>query len=595
MNYENINILYVEDDKSVIEFIKIIFKKNNIKNVSYALNGEEGLSLYRKNSYDLVITDMHMPIMDGFRLIENIRQINPQQVFMMITATDNKDDLIKAIQFRINYFIEKPIKPKIFTEVLFDCVSFINQKKELILSNLLLKQYKHAIDASTILSKADIKGRITYVNDQFCKFSQYNEEELIGKPHSMLRDPNMPSSTFKDLWTTIKAKKQWKGTIRNRAKDGSIYIVDALIIPIMDENNDIIEYIGIRHDITENEQYKDLLKTELDITSKGLGEKMHLLSEYEKVINESSTVSRTDLKGKITYINDKFCTLNGYKKEEIIGKNHNILRSPDTPKKFFKELWDTIQSKKVWQGIFKNITKDGSITYMDTTIVPILDIDGEIIEYMSIRHNVTQLVNLRQEIEDTQKEVVFTMGAIGESRSKETGNHVKRVAEYSYLLARLAGIDDKQAELLKLASPMHDIGKVGIPDAILNKPGKLTFEEFEIMKTHAIKGYEMLQGSNRDILKISAIVAYEHHEKWDGSGYPNAVKGEDIHIFGRITAICDVFDALGSNRAYKKAWSLEKILELFREQKGKHFDPNLIDLFFDNLNDFLIIRDRYVD
>jgi len=595
MKYENFKILYVEDDKSIIEFVKMIFKKNKITNVTYALNGAKGVELYSENKYDLVITDMHMPIMDGFGVIENIRKINPKQVFMMITAADNKDDLIRAIQLRINYFIEKPIKPKKFTEILLECMDFIKQTQELKLSNTLLNQYKEAIDASTILSKSDKKGRITYVNKQFCKLSQYSESELLGKPHSMLRDPNMPASTFKDLWKTIQLKKQWKGTIRNRAKDGSIYIVDALIIPIMDENNEIIEYIGIRHDITENEQYKDLLKNELDITSKGLDEKMHLISEYERVINESSTVSRTDLKGRITYINDKFCTLNEYTKEEILGKGHNILRSPDTPKQFFKELWDTIQSKKVWQGIFKNVTKNGNIKYMDTTIVPILDVEGKIIEYMSIRHDVTQLVNLRQEIEDTQKEVVFTMGAIGESRSKETGNHVKRVAEYSYLLAILSGIDKKEAELLKLASPMHDIGKVGIPDSILNKPGKLTVEEFEIMKTHAFKGYEMLKGSNRDILKISSIVAYEHHEKWDGTGYPNSLKGEEIHIYGRITAICDVFDALGSNRAYKKAWNLEQILELFKEQKGKHFDPRLIDLFFENLDKFISIRDRYVD
>ena len=595
MGYEKIKILYVDDDKSVIEFIKIIFKKHNIINVTYARDGQEGLDLYKKNQYDLVITDMHMPVMDGFRLIENIRQFNPKQIFIMVTATDNKEDLVKAIQFRINYFIEKPIAPKEFISVLLESFDLIKEKKELILSNALLKQYKHAIDESTILSKADLKGRITYVNQQFCKLSQYEEKELIGKPHSILRDPNMPSSTFKQLWSNLKAKKQWKGVIKNRAKDGTIYIVDALIIPIMDDENNVLEYIGIRHDITENEQYKDLLKQELDITTQGLDEKRHLLTEYERVINESSTVSRTDLNGNITYVNDKFCQLNGYKKEEILGRNHNILRSPDTPKEFFKELWDTIQSKNIWQGIFKNRTKDGSITYMDTTIVPILDIDNEIIEYMSIRHNVTQLVNLRQEIEDTQKEVVFTMGAIGESRSKETGNHVKRVAEYSYLLARLAGVDEREAQLLKLASPMHDIGKVGIPDAILNKPGKLTVEEFEIMKTHATLGYEMLQGSSREILKISAIVAYEHHEKWDGSGYPNGHKGSDIHIYGRITAICDVFDALGSSRAYKKAWQLDKILALFKEQRAKHFDPMLIDIFFEHLDDFLVIRDKYID
>ena len=204
-------------------------------------------------------------------------------------------------------------------------------------------------------------------------------------------------------------------------------------------------------------------------------------------------------------------------------------------------------------------------------------------------------LSLEKEIEDTQKEVVFTMGAIGESRSKETGNHVKRVAEYSKILALKYGLTQEEAELLKQASPMHDIGKVGIADAILNKPAKLTLDEFEKMKEHAVLGYEMLKNSNRPLLKLASTVAYEHHEKWDGSGYPQGLKGEDIAISGRITAIADVFDALGSSRIYKKAWDDEKIFNLFKEEKGKHFDPNLIDIFFDNLDEFLKIRDTFKD
>ena len=144
-----------------------------------------------------------------------------------------------------------------------------------------------------------------------------------------------------------------------------------------------------------------------------------------------------------------------------------------------------------------------------------------------------------------------------------------------------------------MASPMHDIGKVGIPDSILNKPGKLTPEEFEVMKTHSTLGYEMLRHSERAILKASSIVAYTHHEKWDGSGYPNALKGEDIHIFGRITAIADVFDALGHDRVYKKAWEMGKILKLFKNERAKHFDPTLVDLFFEHLDQFLKIKKEF--
>ena len=204
-------------------------------------------------------------------------------------------------------------------------------------------------------------------------------------------------------------------------------------------------------------------------------------------------------------------------------------------------------------------------------------------------------VKLMQEVQETQREVVFTMGAVGESRSKETGNHVKRVAEYSKILALACGLNDEEAELLKQASPMHDIGKVAIPDAILNKPGRFNDAEREIMNTHAELGYAMTNTSVRPLLKAASIVAHEHHEKWDGTGYPQGISGEDIHIYGRITAIADVFDALGSDRVYKKAWNDEKILKLFKEESGKHFDPNLIELFFEKLDDIFKIRDKFKD
>jgi len=202
---------------------------------------------------------------------------------------------------------------------------------------------------------------------------------------------------------------------------------------------------------------------------------------------------------------------------------------------------------------------------------------------------------LTEEIEDTQREVVFTMGAIGESRSKETGNHVKRVAEYSKILGLAYGLSSEEAELLKQASPMHDIGKIAIPDAILKKPGRFNAEEREIMNTHAELGYNMTKNSDRPLLKAASIVAYEHHEKWDGTGYPRGISGEDIHIYGRITAIADVFDALGSDRVYKKAWSDDRIFKLFHEEDGKHFDPKLIKLFFKNIDEILKVRSTFKD
>nr|WP_275900941.1 HD domain-containing phosphohydrolase [Paenibacillus periandrae] len=202
---------------------------------------------------------------------------------------------------------------------------------------------------------------------------------------------------------------------------------------------------------------------------------------------------------------------------------------------------------------------------------------------------------LSNEIEETQKEIIFTMGEIGESRSKETGNHVKRVAEYSYILAKQLGMSHEEAELLKIASPMHDIGKVAIPDSVLKKPGKLTDEEFDIMKAHTNIGYGLLKNSTRRILKTAAIVAHQHHEKWNGRGYPQGIQGEEIHIYGRITAIADVFDALGSERVYKQAWELDRILNLFKEERGQHFDPMVVDAFMAQLPEILKVRELYSD
>jgi response regulator RpfG family c-di-GMP phosphodiesterase len=146
-----------------------------------------------------------------------------------------------------------------------------------------------------------------------------------------------------------------------------------------------------------------------------------------------------------------------------------------------------------------------------------------------------------------------------------------------------------------MASPMHDIGKVAILDEVLKKPGKLTEEDFDIMKYHTNIGYNLLKNSTRHILKTAAIVAYQHHEKWNGKGYPCGIKGEDIHIYGRITAIADVFDALGSERVYKKAWELDRILNLFKEERGQHFDPRVVDVFFEQLPNIVKVRDAYSD
>lgn len=200
-------------------------------------------------------------------------------------------------------------------------------------------------------------------------------------------------------------------------------------------------------------------------------------------------------------------------------------------------------------------------------------------------------IHLNELITGSQKEIIYRLGEVVESRSSETGYHIKRVAHYSELLATLVGLSREEAELIKTASPMHDIGKIGISDAILTKPGKLDADEWREIQTHCQRGYDILSGSNLMVMKISAIIALSHHEKWDGTGYPRGLKGDEIHIYGRITALADVLDVLGSDRCYKKAWPLSEILALIEAERGRHFDPRLVDLFLKNLDAFLAIKE----
>lgn len=198
--------------------------------------------------------------------------------------------------------------------------------------------------------------------------------------------------------------------------------------------------------------------------------------------------------------------------------------------------------------------------------------------------------------QEAEYEISLRLGKAAEYRDLETGMHTVRISHLSRELAELAGLPEEECEILRYASPLHDVGKIGIPDHILLKPGKLTDQEFEIMRMHAAIGGKILCGAERfPVIEAGRIIAEQHHERWDGNGYPNRLKGTDIHIFGRIVMIVDVFDALASERPYKKAFSIEKTAAMMRIDRGIFFDPDLLDLFMANLDRFVAIKNSLQD
>lgn len=203
--------------------------------------------------------------------------------------------------------------------------------------------------------------------------------------------------------------------------------------------------------------------------------------------------------------------------------------------------------------------------------------------------------NLNQEIDATQRELMYTLGEIAENRSIETGHHVRRVGEIAAILARGCNLSPGEVESLHMAASMHDLGKLAIEDSILNKPGQLTPAEFELMKKHCDFGYELLCHSKRPLLQMAAVVAQEHHENFDGTGYPKGIREHEINLYSRIVALVDVFDALGTRRVYKNPWPQEKILDFIRAESGRKFDPQLVDLFFENIEEIRLVAERWRD
>ena len=321
------------------------------------------------------------------------------------------------------------------------------------------------------------------------------------------------------------------------------------------------------------------------------------LSYFIDVLDKHVLYAQYDRNGDYLKVSEAFCRLSGYNKEELLKKNHFDTLADKDELGMYEKIKKECDLKE-HKIVSKHMKKDGTIYYLSSTVTPKVDKNSQVYKYTEIMHDVTyekELMYMKKEIENTQKEIIYTIGTISEERSHETGDHIKRVTSYVELLAKHLGFSKDEVKLIKIASAMHDVGKIAIPDHILNKPRKLTDEEFEIMKKHTIVGYDMLKHSKRDLLKAAAIIALTHHEKYDGSGYPNGLKGEEIHIYGRIVTLADVFDALGTKRVYKDAWDDERIFEYILNQKGKHFDPKLVEIFFKHKEEFLKIKREFCD
>lgn len=259
------------------------------------------------------------------------------------------------------------------------------------------------------------------------------------------------------------------------------------------------------------------------------------------------------------------------------------------------ETQSTLLTDTDFTGYFSTGKNSGSVLHVEFTDDP-AHFHANIVEIFATQAVlIFENLSRQLQLENSQKELMYIVGGAIEARSLETGSHVKRVALLCEFLARKLGQPQEFVSALKIAAPLHDIGKIAVPEAILHKTGTLTDAEWEIMKTHAAAGGTILERSNLPIARLGARLARWHHENWDGSGYPDGLSGEDIPTEARIMAIADVFDALGSKRSYKDPWPDDQIIKLIQEERGRKFDPDMVDLLVDNFAELVRLRDRFPD
>lgn len=258
-----------------------------------------------------------------------------------------------------------------------------------------LVDLKYALDESTIVAIADHKGKIKYVNEKFCEVSQYSAEELIGKDHRIINSGYHSKEFMMDLWQTISKGEVWRGEIKNLAKDGTYYWVDTTIVPFLDEHGKPYQHLAIRKEVTEYKRIVEELKNSVQE-----------LMDLKFALDESSIVAITNEKGIITYVNDQFCQVSKYSKDELIGQDHEIVNSGYHPKEFFKTMWQTIGTGKVWKGEVRNRAKDGTIYWVDTTIVPFLNEKGKPYQYLAIRYEITERKQVEEELQKTMTRII---------------------------------------------------------------------------------------------------------------------------------------------------------------------------------------------
>lgn len=580
------SLLYVEDDDDTREEISF-FLNTKVENLFVACNGKEGLELFIKHKPEIVISDIQMPIMDGLLMAQEVLKISPKTDLILLTAHNDVKNLHSAISIGVKEYLTKPINFLKLSEKLDFFAQKYEAKRVQKENYRLLQEYKEAVDNSTIFIKMDIDGKLTYANEAFCEILGFDRDNLVGKT---LYDFDMYLPLLEKLLQDVLKGEIWKGPFDLSNIEQTIITVDGKFFPMQNEKGEVQSIMGILHDVTELNAYRKVIQNKLDETKRNLKEQKHYISEYSKILEKGIVMCRISPEGYFLKISEAFKQAFKLNEKSLPFSYINFMSWSD-------EHYDTLRKTLSVQNVHKESAKvlvKNSIHTFKLTCIGMYSLQGELEEIVIVFEDITNILTQQKKLYDAQIEFLFLLAELMEKNSEETGLHTKRVSEYAALIAHgLKYMDNEEIERVKLGSIMHDIGKLGVPQDILSKNGPLTPEERLIMQRHSKMGFDILKQSKQPLMQTSAIIAHQHHERWDGTGYPRGLKGEEIHIYGRIVAIADVFDALSNKRCYKEAWDIKDVYDYLNEHSGTQFDPTLIDIFLASKDMVETIRKTY--
>ncbi len=418
----------------------------------------------------------------------------------------------------------------------------------------------------------------------------------------VITDIRMPAMNGIELLKAIKASDPEQTVILFSGSNDYDFLIEAINLGADRFFNKPLDFDKLRSGLEniakklsaqkENAQYQKMMQRQWDMQLQNSKEQLHEFEQYQQLLMNSTCIRRFDTKGKVTYANTKLARKMRRKPEQMYGTPAYKDAARKQRPLSFEKVRSILKQSPRFQSIIAHSREGDSPLYLDSFIAPIKDQSGGIKEFLEIGYDVSRIYSLNRRMEKLNDEVIYLLGSVAESRSIETASHLHRVTGYCSILAKYTDMSKEEREIFKRAVPLHDIGKIAVPNRILQKRGPLDDEEFEQVKEHTTIGHNILCSVDNDIFTAAADIALSHHEKYDGSGYPLGLKGTEISFMGRLVAIADVFDALTSKRAYKKEWDIDQSLHIIKKERGSHFDPQIHDLFFDHIDEILEFKQQ---